>query len=44
MVVSVYLALPELVTRLLQWLRRDEVIDPAAAGKRLDEFAESLGG
>lgn len=42
LVVSVYLALPELVTRLLQWLRRDGVIDPAAAGKRLDEFAESL--
>jgi hypothetical protein len=44
LVVSVYLALPELVTRLLQWLRRDGVIYPAAAGKRLDEFAESLGG
>jgi hypothetical protein len=42
LIVSVYLALPELVTRLLQWLRRDAIIDPAAAGKRLDQFAKDL--
>jgi hypothetical protein len=42
LVVSVYLALPELATRLLLRLRQDAVIDPAVAGGPLDEFAHDL--
>jgi hypothetical protein len=44
LVVSVYLALPDLATRLLLQLRQDAVIDPAAAGRPLDEFAQDLQG
>jgi hypothetical protein len=42
LVVSVYLALPDLATRLLLQLRQDAVIDPAAAGRPLDQFAHDL--
>lgn len=42
LVVSVYLALPDLATRLLLQLRHDAVIDPAAAGRPLDQFAHDL--
>jgi hypothetical protein len=42
LVVSVYLALPDLATRLLLRLRQDAVIDSASAGMPLDEFAHDL--
>src|SRR4029453_17745259 len=42
LVVSVYLALPDLATRLLLQLRQDAVIDPAAAGEPLDQVAHDL--
>lgn len=42
LVVSLYLALPELVAGLLRRLCTDAVIDPAAAPRALHEFADDL--
>jgi len=42
MIVWVYLALPELTTRLLRQLRNDKVIGRSAAGSRLNEAAKEL--
>jgi hypothetical protein len=42
LVVGVFLTLPDLATRLLRRLRRDEVVASADAGARLDKFATDL--
>ena len=42
LVVGVFLTLPNLATRLLRRLRLDEMVAPADAGARLDEFAADL--